>query len=81
MQKIALRSLQEYSADDINRRHFSDAVFLGALRVKITFVFVGINYSGILGITKHDISHVMLYCLECLIIMSYLGRSVILNSA
>ena len=28
MQKIALRSLQEYSADDINRRHFQMQFFL-----------------------------------------------------
>ena len=34
MQKIALRSLQEYSADD-KQTTFLDAVFLGALRVKM----------------------------------------------
>ena len=28
MQKIALRSLQEYSAEDINRRHFQMQFFL-----------------------------------------------------
>ena len=32
--KIGLKSLQEYSADDINRRHFQMQVFLGVLRVK-----------------------------------------------
>ena len=33
MQKIGLKSLQEYSAD--KQTTFSDAVFLGALRVKV----------------------------------------------
>ena len=32
--KISLKSLQEYSADDINRRHFQMQFFLGALMVK-----------------------------------------------
>ena len=35
--KIDLKSLQEYSADDINRWHFSDAGFLGILRVKYIY--------------------------------------------
>ena len=38
MQNVSLKSLQEDTADDISRRHkqmtFSDADFLGALRVK-----------------------------------------------
>ena len=34
--KIGLKSLQEYSADDINRRHFQMQVLLGVLRVKNT---------------------------------------------
>ena len=33
--KIGLKSLQEYSADDINRRNFQNAGFLGILRVKM----------------------------------------------
>ena len=33
--KIGLKSLQEYSADDVNRQQMSDAGFLGALGVKI----------------------------------------------
>ena len=33
--KIGLKSLQEYSADDINRWIFSDAGFLGILRVTV----------------------------------------------
>ena len=33
--KMGLKSLQEYSADDINRRKFSDAGFLGILKVKL----------------------------------------------
>ena len=32
--KIGLKSLQKYSADDINRWHFQMQVFLGILRVK-----------------------------------------------
>ena len=34
MQKIALRSLQEYSADDINRRHFQMQFFLALSGLK-----------------------------------------------
>ena len=34
--KIGLKSLQEFSADDINRQHSqTDAGFLGTLRVKM----------------------------------------------
>ena len=33
--KIGLKSLQEYSVDDIKQTTFSDAGFLGVLRVKI----------------------------------------------
>ena len=32
--KIALKSLQEYSADDINRQQNADAGFLGILKIK-----------------------------------------------
>ena len=35
--KIGLKSLQEYSADDIKQTTFSDAGFLGILRVKLLF--------------------------------------------
>ena len=36
--KLGLKSLQEYSADDINRRHFQMQFFLGALTVKAYFL-------------------------------------------
>ena len=39
MQKVCLKSLQEDAADYINRQHFSDAGFLGALRVKNELAF------------------------------------------
>ena len=37
MQKIGLKSLQEYSVDDINRRHFQMQVFLAFLGVIYSF--------------------------------------------
>ena len=42
LQKIGLKSLQKYSADDINTT-FSDAGFLGALRVKMPNTFAADN--------------------------------------
>ena len=37
MQKVCLKSLQEDAADDIKQTTFSDAGFLGALRVNLFF--------------------------------------------
>ena len=42
--KIGLKSLQEYSADDMKQTTFSDADFLGTLRVKGNgYTFMGDN--------------------------------------
>ena len=36
MQKVCLKNLQEYSADDINRRHFQMQVFFAFLGLKMS---------------------------------------------
>ena len=53
--KIGLKSLQEYSADGINRQHFQMQVFLTFLRVKV-----------IKGLS-HDMAHAMSLHFQCFI--------------
>ena len=45
---------QLFAADDISRRHFSDAFFLGVLRVKLTHLPVEVMY--VKTVYKNDIN-------------------------
>ena len=58
MQKVCLKKLQEDAADDINRRQFSDASFLGILRVKMPHPFLTVSHSDYL-IQIVDIIHIL----------------------
>ena len=82
--KIGLKSLQEFSADDINRRHFSDADFLGVLKVKYWACWVKFSEDNLLKYfsyfsqkTGFDIlcrlSPLKTICMKCRILF-FLGK-------